>query len=90
MDSITQILVSIAIEQLFPDTALTSFTKFLPEQLSLESQSDVAFWKHRNHQCAKKLEGGIARLLIEKVSKSSEFYNLHHTLYPFLRILLKP
>ena len=42
MDSITQILVFIAIEQLFPDTALTFFTKFLPEQLSLEGQSDVA------------------------------------------------
>ena len=37
-------LVSNSSEQLFPDITLSSFTDFLPEQLNLEGQWEVAIW----------------------------------------------
>ena len=43
MDSFTIELVSIASGELFPDNTLSSFTNFLPEQLNLEGQWEVAF-----------------------------------------------
>ena len=42
MESFTIELDSNASAQLFPDNTLSSFTNFLPEQLNLDGQSDVA------------------------------------------------
>ena len=42
MDSFTIELVSNAPGELFPDNTLSSFTNFLPEQLKLEGQWEVA------------------------------------------------
>ena len=42
MESFTIELVSNESAQLFPDDALSSFTNFLPEQLNLEGQWEVA------------------------------------------------
>ena len=45
MESLTRELVSNATAQLFPDKTLSSFTNFLPEQLNLEGQWEVAVSK---------------------------------------------
>ena len=42
MDSLTIELVSNASVELFPDNTLSSFTNFLPEQVNLEGQWEVA------------------------------------------------
>ena len=42
MESFTKEMVSNASAQLFPDKTLSSFTNFLPEQLNLEGQCEVA------------------------------------------------
>ena len=42
MDSFTKELVSNASGELFPDNTLSSFTNFLPEQVNLEGQWEVA------------------------------------------------
>ena len=42
MDSFTIELVSIASSELFPDNTLSSFTNFLPVQVNLEGQWEVA------------------------------------------------
>ena len=42
MESFTIELVSNASAQLFPDNTLSSFTNFLPEQLNLDRQWEVA------------------------------------------------
>ena len=42
MDSITIELVSNASGELFPDNTLSSFLNFLPEQVNLEGQWEVA------------------------------------------------
>ena len=43
MDSFTIELVSIASSEMFPDNTLSSFTNFLPDQVNLEGQWEVAF-----------------------------------------------
>ena len=42
MDSFTIELVSNASSQLFPNNTLSSFTNFLPEQVNLDGQWEVA------------------------------------------------
>ena len=42
MDTITIELVSKASGELFPDNTLSSYTNFLPEQVNLERQWEVA------------------------------------------------
>ena len=42
MDSFTRELVSNASGELFPDNTLSFFTNFLPEQVNLEGQLEVA------------------------------------------------
>ena len=46
-------LVSNACAQVSPDNTLSSFTNFLPEQLNLEVQWEIAIWNYRTHQCTK-------------------------------------
>ena len=43
MESLTTELVSNPSAQLLPDKTLSSFTNFLPEQLNLEGQRNVAY-----------------------------------------------
>ena len=42
MESFTKELVSNASEQLFPDNTVSLFSEFIPEQVNLESQREVA------------------------------------------------
>ena len=42
MDSFTKELISNASSELFPDFTLSSFTNFLPDQVNLEGQWEVA------------------------------------------------
>ena len=57
MESFTIELVSSASAQLFPDNTLSSFINFLPEQLNLDGQWEVAIseTKHPTHQYTKKI-----------------------------------
>ena len=48
-------LVSNACAQISPDNTLSSVTNFLPEQLNLEVQWEVAIWKNCTHQFTRSL-----------------------------------
>ena len=82
MESLTIELVSNASAQLFPDNTLSSFTNFIPQQLNLDGQWEVAtseiFYpsKYQNVTVGKFLFFDI------KLLKSSAFYYLKPGLYP--------
>ena len=76
--SFTIELVSNAYAQLSPDNTLSSFTKFLPEQLNLEGQWEVEVLEISYPSMYQNVtEGKFKKLL-----KSSEFYSLEPSLYP--------
>ena len=82
MESFTIELVSNASAQLFPDNTLSSFINFLPEQLSLEGQWEVANSKISNPSMYQNVTEGKFMFFDKKFSKSSEFYLLEPGLYP--------
>ena len=53
MESFTIKLVSNASGELFPDNTLSSFLDFLPEQLNLKGQWEVAVSEIFFHQCTR-------------------------------------
>ena len=77
-------LVSNASAQLFPDKTLSSFKKFLLEQLNLDGQWEVASSEisypsmYQNVMCTEKKY----IFFDKKLSKSSEFRYLEPGLYP--------
>ena len=83
MESFTIELVSNPSAQLFPDNTLSSFTNFLPEQLNLDGQWEVAisqiFYKISMYQNVTERK---IMFYDKKLSKSSEFYYLEPCLYP--------
>ena len=89
MESITIELVSNASAQLFPDKTLSPFTNFLPEQLNLESQWEVAVSEISYLSMYQNVTQGKVMFFRKKLSKSSDFYYLESGLYLPLRILLK-
>ena len=75
-------LVSNASAQLFPDNTLSSFTNFLPEQLSLDGQSEVANSEISYPSMYQNVTEGKFMFFDKKLSKSSEFYYLEPGLHP--------
>ena len=82
MESFTIELVSNASAQLFPDNTLSSFTIFLPEQLNLDSQCEVAISETSYQSMFQNVTEGKFMFFDKKPSKSSEFYYLETGLYP--------
>ena len=82
MESFTTELVSNASAQLFPDKTLSSFTNFLPEQLDLEGQGEVAISEISYPSMYQNVTEGKFMFLDEKLQQSSEFYHLEPGLYP--------
>ena len=76
MESFTIKLVSNASAQLFPDNTLSSFTNFLPEQLNLDGQWEVAISEISYQSKYQNVAEGKFMFFDKKLSKSSEFYYL--------------
>ena len=81
MDSFTIELVSNASGELFPDNTLSSFTNFLPEQVNLEGQWEVAISEISYPSMYQNITEGKFKFFDEKLSKSTSTYNLEPGLY---------
>ena len=74
MDSLTIELVSNASLQVFPNDTLSSFTSFLPEQLNLNGQWEVAISKISYLSMYQNVTDGNFMFYNEKLSKTREAY----------------
>ena len=81
MESFTVELVSNASGELFPEKTLSSFTNFLPEQLKLEGQWEVAISEVSHPSMYQNITEGKFNFFDEKLSKSTSTYNLEPGLY---------
>ena len=81
MDCFTIELVPNASGELFPDNALSTFTTFLPEQVNLEGQWDVAISKLSYPSIYQNITEGHFKFSDEKLSKSTSTYNIEPGLY---------
>ena len=69
-------LVSNASGELFPHNTLSSFTNFLPEQVNLEGQWEVAISEISYLSMYQNITEGYFKFFDEKLSKSTYTYNL--------------
>ena len=74
-------LVSNASGELFPNITLSSFTNFLPEQVNLEGQWEVAISETSYPSMYQNLTEGKFKFFDQKLSKSTSTYNLEPGLY---------
>ena len=81
MDSFTIELVSNASGELFLDNTLSCFTNFLPEQVNLEGQWEVAISEISYPSMYQIITKGYFKFFDEKFSKSTPTYNLEPGLY---------
>ena len=81
MDSFTIDLVSNASGESFPDNTLSSFTNFLPEQVTLEEQLEVAISEISYPSIYQKITEGKFKYFDEKHSKFTSTYNIEPGLY---------
>ena len=81
MESFTIELVSNASGELFPNNTLSSSTNFLPEQLNLEGQWEVAISEISYPSMYQNITEGKFKFFDEKLSKSTSTYNLEPGLY---------
>ena len=81
MASLTIELVSNASGELFPDNTLSSLTNFLPEQVNLEGQWEVAVSEISYPSIYQNITEGYFKFFDEKLSKSTSTYNLEPGLY---------
>ena len=81
MDSFTIELIATASGELFPDNTLSSFTNFLPQQLNLEGQWEVASSEISYPTMCQNITEGKFKVFDEKLSKSTSTYNLELGLY---------
>ena len=81
MDSFTIELVSNASAEMFPDNTLSSFTNFLPEQLNLEGQWEVAISEISYPSMYEKITEEKFKFFDEELLKSTSIYNLEPGLY---------
>ena len=81
MDSFTVEVVSNASGDLFPEKTLSSFTNFLPEQVNLEGQREVAISEISYPSMFQKLTEGKFRFFDEKLSKTTSTYSIELGLY---------
>ena len=89
MESFTIELVSNASGELFPDNTLSSFTIFLPEQLNLEGQWEVAISEISYPSMYQKTTEGKFKFLDENFSKSTSTYNLEPGQYTSITDIVK-
>ena len=89
MESFTKALVSNPSAQLFPDNTLSSFTNFLPEQLNLDGQWEVAISEITYPSMYQNVAERKFMFFDKKLSKSSEFYYLEPGLYPSITDFVK-
>ena len=90
MDSFTIELVSNASGELFPNSTLSSSTKFLPEQVKLEGQWEFAISEISYPSMYQNITEGKFKFFDEKLSKSTSTYNLEPGLYTSKNTLWKP
>ncbi len=76
MDSFTIELVSNASSQLFPNNTLSSFTSFLPEQVNLDGQWEVAVSEISYASMYQNVTEGKFTFYDEKLSETTEAYYL--------------
>ena len=81
MDSFTIELVSNAPSQLFPNNTLSSFTNFLPEQVNLDGQWEVATSEISYPSVYQNVTEGKSMFCDENLSKTTEAYYLEPGLY---------
>ena len=81
MDSFTIELVSNASGELFRDNTLSSFTNFLPEQVNLEGQWEVAISEISYISICQTIAEGYFKFFDDKLSNSTSTYNLEPGLY---------
>ena len=81
MDSFTIELVSNAFGEVFPDNTLSSCTNFLPEQVNLEEQWEVAISEISYPSMYQNITKGKFKFFDEKLSKSTSTSNLEPGLY---------
>ena len=74
-------MVSTASAQLIPDNTLSFFTNFLPEQLNLDGEWEVAISEISYPSMYQKVTEGKIIFSDRKLSKSLEFYYLEPGLY---------
>ena len=82
MEGFTIRLISNGSAKLFPDKTLSSSTNFLPEQLNLEGQWEVAISEISYPSKYQIVTEGKFLFFDKKLSKSSEFFYLEPCLYP--------
>ena len=71
MDSFTIDLVSNASGELFSDNTLSSYANFLPEQVNLEGQWEVAISEISYPSMYRNITQGQLKFFDEKLSKST-------------------
>ena len=81
MDSFTIELVFNASGEVFPHNALNSFTNFLPEQVNLEGQWEVAILEISYPSKYQNITKEKLKFLDEKLSKSTSTCNVESGLY---------
>ena len=81
MDSFTKELVSNASGELCPDNTLSSFTNFLPEQVNLEGQWEVAISEISYPSMYQNIAEGKFKFFEKKISKSTSTYSIEPGLY---------
>ena len=84
MDSFTIELVSKASEELFPNNTISPFTNFLPEQVNMEGQWEVAISEISYPSLYQNITEGKFKFFDRKLSKSTSTYNLEPGLYTFI------
>ena len=81
MNSFTIELVSNASSQLFPNNTLSSFTNFLPQQVNLDGQWEVAISEISYPSMYQNVTKRKIMFYDEKLSKTTEAYYLEPGLY---------
>ena len=81
MDSFTIALVSNAFGELFPDNTLSSFTNFLPEQVNLERQWEVAISESSYPSMYQNKTKRNFKFFDKKLSNSTSTYSIDPGLY---------
>ena len=89
MDSFTMELVSNATSQLFPNNTLSSFTNFLPEQVNLDGQWEVAISEISYPSMYQNVTEGKVMLYDEKLSKTTDAYYLEPGMYSSINDIMQ-
>ena len=84
MDSFTIELVFKASGEVFPNNTLSSFANFLPEQVNLEGQWEVAISEISYPSMYQDITEGKFKFFDEEFSKSTSTYNLEPGLYTYI------